>query len=511
MTYAFKAVDMRLSELLVGHAAKPVAESPIAHLCLDSRKVQPGDVFVALSGQTDDGSRYVEDAIANGAIAVLYDSSVALSIAGCESIAIDSLSEKLVVLAERRYPVSANMKVFAVTGTNGKTSCCDHYATLRAALGDVCGTIGTLGIGLNGEVSETGLTTPDVFSVHKALHSFQLDGANYASIEVSSHALAQGRVEGVSFSSAVFTNLSRDHLDYHGSLEEYGRQKSKLFESRDLQFAIVNGDDAFSEEICSAASGDCQLIRYSLQDNNADVYAKNIVLSKNGISAQVVTPWGRGELNAVQIGRFNLQNLLAVIAVLCAEGCDLTAVLEAIASLSGVAGRMQIVSSQGEPVVIVDYAHTPDALENAIRACREHCGGELIVVFGCGGDRDKGKRSLMGEVAGRWADRVVVTSDNPRTESPDAIIEDGMSGVSSCDGGSAVHIESDRQAAIDLAIAAANPSDCVLIAGKGHETYQLLNSGCIDFDDVVVAKAALDVFHQNGLQANSSTASRGLM
>ncbi|MGB2287591.1 MAG: Mur ligase family protein, partial [Porticoccaceae bacterium] len=304
-------------------------------------------------------------------------------------------------------------------------------------------------------------------------------------MEVSSHSLVQGRVAGVQISTGIFTNLSRDHLDYHGDLEAYAAAKARLFAMSTVEYAVINIDDPVGRSILSGLNTQIKAISYSLEDNQADIYCSTIGLSPEGLRASVVTPWGNGEIHSSMLGKFNLYNLLAVIAAAAIQGVNIDDIFRLIPDLRAVPGRMELVGST-EPAVVVDYAHTPDALEKALQALRVHCSGNLWVVFGCGGDRDLGKRAEMGVIAQRCADRVVVTSDNPRTESPAQIIEHILQGIS----GETV-VEPDRRAAIRQAVFAADKNDVILIAGKGHEDYQILGAQRLPFSDQAEARLAL--------------------
>jgi UDP-N-acetylmuramoyl-L-alanyl-D-glutamate--2,6-diaminopimelate ligase len=347
--------------------------------------------------------------------------------------------------------------------------------------------IGTLGAGFAGRLQPTTHTTPDAMRLQDLLAGMRGEGAVAVAMEVSSHSLSQGRVDAVRFSTAVFTNLTHDHLDFHGNLEDYGAAKARLFLYPGLRCAVINIDDAFGARLASDARIGAQRLTISLQDPAADLFAGEARFLPGGMRAVVRTPWGDGELSLPLLGRFNLANALAVLGVLGAEGIPLPEALAALALVTPVPGRMERVPSADGPVVIVDYAHTPDALEQTLRALRAHCAGRLWCVFGCGGDRDRSKRPLMGRIAREHADQVVVTSDNPRCEDPHAIIEQICAGIP--DAGAVLEV--DRHAAILRAIAAADRPDCVLIAGKGHEDYQEVRGQRTPFSDVAVAREAL--------------------
>jgi UDP-N-acetylmuramoyl-L-alanyl-D-glutamate--2,6-diaminopimelate ligase len=311
-------------------------------------------------------------------------------------------------------------------------------------------------------------------------------GAKQVALEVSSHSLVQRRVAGLKINTAVFTNLSRDHLDYHGDINAYAAAKSRLFAMQGLEHAVINSDDSVGRVILANLDQSIRAYSFSLENSDADIYCSTIGLSPEGLRASVVTPWGRGEISSPLLGKFNLANLLAVIGAAGAQGYELADILRCIPSLRAVPGRMELVDASAQPAVVVDYAHTPDALEKALQALRVHCQGNLWAVFGCGGDRDTGKRAEMGEIAQRCADKVVVTSDNPRTESPQQIIDHILQGT-----GREVIVELDRRAAIRQAIFAADKNDVILIAGKGHENYQILGAQRLPFSDPTEARLAL--------------------
>ncbi len=412
---------------------------------------------------------------------------------GVPVIWIDRLHAQVGEIASRFYGrPSEAMHVVGVTGTNGKTSTVQLIAQALHHLGYRSATIGTLGAGLHGQVEEGERTTPDAIHVQELLASFRDAGATHVAMEVSSHALEQGRVGAVTFGTAVFTNLTRDHLDYHGSMEAYGDAKAKLFGWPTLTHAVINVDDAFGRELLGRTPDRVRKLRVSAAgDLASDVRASNIVTSAEGIRFDLHTPWGARAVQTHLIGRFNVDNLLAVAAVLGALGESFDRMIDAVSALQPVNGRMsRLGGHRGQPLVVVDYAHTPDALEQSLHAVRAHCEGRLICVFGCGGERDAGKRPLMGAIAERLADVAIVTDDNPRGENGDAIVAQIMAGFAHPD---AAVVQRDRALAIAEALRIARPGDAVLIAGKGHETYQEGAAGKRPFDDLAVARAALEV------------------
>ena len=496
---------MRAAAAIDAHVARPLAEvlrgidavirtdCSVVGVRLDSRTIQAGELFVALRSETSHGAEFINSAIANGAVAVLVDEHAQLHGKQFDvpCIVVENLDRQLGVIARNMYGnAGSELSVFAATGTNGKTSCCSAYARLHSQLGAPCGFIGTLGWGVDGDYEATGYTTPDVFSTHEICAQLLQRGCEAVAIEVSSHALAQNRIAGIDVNTAVFTNLTHDHLDYHSSKADYAAQKSKLFTRDNVRTAVLNIDDKLGAQLATQLKleGRLQVLTYSLSQHHADVWADAIEFGVQGMCATVHSPWGCAKLNSTLFGEFNLSNLLAVISSLCADGFDLQHVVDAAGKLEGAAGRMQAVPNELGLHLVIDFAHTPDALENALAALRRHCDGELWVVFGCGGDRDKSKRPLMGAIAERLADRVVLTNDNPRTEAEQAIADDILSGIGKPDD---IHIELNRGRAIEYVVQSAQRDDCVLVAGKGHEDYQDINHVKLPFDDFNVVQSAL--------------------
>ena len=481
-----------LAELLPQLAQSDLAGMKISGICQDSRNVKPGDLFFARDGVSHKGIDFVCSAAAEGAVAAIVD-DVALAAADSINVTIPLIGVPDVAaliggVASRFYgEPSLNMRVVGVTGTNGKTSCAHYIAQVLEFCGETCGLVGTVGNGLLGQLRDATHTTPDAIQLQKMLAELKHQGASVVVMEVSSHALDQQRVAGVHFDAAAFTNLSRDHLDYHGNMESYGAAKARLFCDMDIDHQVVNADDAYGNRILALQDGQ-QRISFG-ESEGADVRATDITLSATGIRAQIVTLQGTFEMEAGLIGRFNLSNLLLTIAIAERLGCSLNQIDAALRQLQAVPGRMQRALND-QPLVVVDYAHTPDALEKALESLRTHCHGLLWCVFGCGGDRDTGKRTQMAEVAEKLADRVVVTSDNPRTEDPQQIIAMIMSGFQDAD---QVLKEADRVRAIEKAIAELKPQDTLLIAGKGHENYQDIQGVKMPFDDLAVARTALDL------------------
>lgn len=472
----------------------------IAGLVQDSRAVRPGDAFVAIAGFGAHGLNFVAQAETSGASVVLCEAPVptefaeAVEAARIPVVAVPRLRARLGTLADHFHASpSRTMTTVGVTGTNGKTSTVQLIAQAWTLQGRVAGTIGTLGAGLYGQVSPTGFTTPLVLRTHALLAELRDAGAQAVAMEVSSHALDQGRVDGVHFAVAVFTNLTRDHLDYHGTMDAYGEAKAKLFAWPDLGAAVLNLDDAHGRALFDAVRvrGAVPAIGVSARgDADATLRAEDIVLDLAGIA---FTLHVGGEAHAVRsplLGRFYVDNLLAVAGVLHAQGAVPATIAALLSRLAPVHGRMnRLGGDDGRPLVVVDYAHTPDALAQALDALRAHAQGRVLCVFGCGGDRDAGKRPQMAAIAEARADVVFVTDDNPRSEDGDAIVADILAGFVQP---TQARVVRDRGAAIAQAIAEARAGDLVLIAGKGHEPYQEIHGVQHPFDDTEVARAALE-------------------
>jgi UDP-N-acetylmuramoyl-L-alanyl-D-glutamate--2,6-diaminopimelate ligase len=462
----------------------------IAGIAVDSRRVRPGDVFVAYPGGVTDGRRHIPQALQAGAVAVLWESAgfrwdPALKV---PNIGVPQLREHLGEIASRFYGhPSRHLWMAGVTGTNGKTSCSHWIAQALARLGRRTAVIGTLGSGFPGQLDAAENTTPDPASLHARLDEYRRQGANGCAMEVSSHGIDQGRVNGVQFDVALFTNLSRDHLDYHKTMEDYGATKAKLFQFPQLRHAVVNLDDAFGKRLAATIDRSrVNVIGYGL--GSGEIAGHRLDLSTRGLKLEITTPWGAARLVSPVIGGFNAANLMGVLGVLMSAEVPLDDAVEALSRIEPVRGRLQMVRQSGAPLVVIDYAHTPDALEKALETLRHALqpGARLHCVFGCGGDRDPGKRPLMGEVATRLADSVVVTSDNPRSEKPRAIIAQIVTGAHPN-----YSIEEDRALAIRRALSAAQADDVVLIAGKGHESYQEIEGRRLPFDDAEVARDLL--------------------
>lgn len=503
-----------LAALLAGVA--PVTDADdrsVAGLSMDSRNVGPGVVFAACLGVRRNGADFIADAMRNGAVAVLYDSTAVTedAVSGCRELAIrrgvplvgvSGLAHRVGELAARfhRWP-SRDMIAVGVTGTNGKTSCSHYLAHAFSQDGPRCGVIGTLGYGQYGATTPGALTTPDPVTLQGVLADLRGRGARHVVLEASSHGLEQGRLAGISFDVALLTNLTRDHLDYHGDMTRYAEAKARLFRTPGLRFAVVNGDDAFGRDLLGRLPPDVRPLSYRLEGNaarrpdgeprrGADVIrGTGLRLHAGGLELAVETPWGEGVLRAPLIGRFNAANLLGVFSVLLALDVPLEESLRRLAGVRSVPGRMERFGARGgRPLVVVDYAHTPDALKQALVALRGHATGRLWCVFGCGGDRDPGKRPQMGAVAEHFADRVVLTDDNPRGERGAAIIQQIRAGMIAPLEAVVVR---DRAAAVARAIEGAGADDVVLVAGKGHEEYQVVGTERRPFSDRQVVSAML--------------------
>ncbi|MCQ4259320.1 UDP-N-acetylmuramoyl-L-alanyl-D-glutamate--2,6-diaminopimelate ligase [Stutzerimonas stutzeri] len=479
-------MPMPLNQLL----PQAAGDALIRELTLDSRKVRPGDLFLAVPGYQQDGRVHIADAIAHGAAAVAYEAegSAEMTAASAELVPVRNLAGQLSAIAGRFYgEPSRSLHLVGVTGTNGKTSVSYLIAQALNQMGERCGIIGTLGTGFHGELVLGKHTTPDAIGVQANLANLRKQGARAVAMEVSSHGLAQGRVAALAFDVAVFTNLSRDHLDYHGSMEAYGEVKAQLFDMPGLCCRVVNLDDELGRSL-AIERPESRLITYSLNDSSAYLYCPEARLDDHGIHARLVTPQGERSLRSPLLGRFNVSNVLAAVGALLGMNYPLDEILAVLPKIEGPAGRMQRLGGDGRPLVVVDYAHTPDALEKVLDALRPHARGKLVCVFGCGGDRDRGKRALMAKVAERLSDQVVVTDDNPRNEDPLQILDEIRTGFDAPDRAAFIP---GRAAAIASCIARSAIDDVILLAGKGHEDYQEIKGERLPFSDLEQASIAL--------------------
>ena len=489
-----------LSELLHGFVDYVARQDfVIRRLMLDSRAVQPGDLFIAIPGRTVDGRSFIDDAITRGVTAVLWQSEpgsepipihwrTSASGEPLPVIAIDNLSHKVGVLADRFYAEpSKSLYTVGITGTNGKTSTSQFIA--QALTGSRhCGVIGTMGWGFLPSLRSATHTTPDAVTCHQQLAELRDGGAQAVAMEVSSHALDQGRVGGVHFDCAVFTNLTHDHLDYHGNMQAYADAKARLFHWPELKCHVINQDDAYGRTLIEQQPSHIKLLRYGLDKFHGlpELYADAIRYHGTGMSMQLHTPYGSGQLDTALFGEFNIYNLLATAGVLLDAGLSFDQVMQRLQQVQPIGGRMQVIHAKDRPVVIIDYAHTPDALQQILSSTRQHQFGKLWLVFGCGGDRDRAKRPVMGAIAESFSDHVVLTNDNPRHEAPEQIIEQIRAGFRD---DKAVEIEMDRARAIRHALAHAAVNDVVVVAGKGHETYQQIGDDKFAFSDLEVVTA----------------------
>ncbi|HEX2667972.1 MAG TPA: UDP-N-acetylmuramoyl-L-alanyl-D-glutamate--2,6-diaminopimelate ligase [Gammaproteobacteria bacterium] len=476
---------MRLADL-VGSGG----DMPIKGLALDSRSIGPGYLFLACRGHDHHGLAHLADARARGAVALAYDPDGAAPYmplpAGLPAIAVTDLGHKASGIAARFYgDPTAHQHVMAVTGTNGKTSVSLITAQSLSEAGRPCGVLGTVGFGAYGSLETPTHTTPDAVTTQAWFARFRDQGLANVSMEASSHALHQGRIDGAHVEVAVFTNLTRDHLDYHGDMQGYGAAKRRLFEHPGLKCGVINLDDAFGRELAASLPSAVACIGYTLEGRESPrgttLKGMNLQLSSGGLSFDVESGLGRGRVDSRLLGRFNAENLLAVQGALLTLGFSFEDSLRALDRARTVPGRMECFGGGRElPLVVVDYAHSPDALEKSLVAARAHCRGTLWCVFGCGGERDRGKRPQMGAIAERLADRIVVTDDNPRGEDGDAIVAEILAGIQDR---SRVSMERERGRAVERAVRGAQPGDVVLVAGKGHETEQVIGRHKLHYSD----------------------------
>lgn len=526
---------MKLAYLLKPWVNQPIADCEITALYHDSRQVKPGGLFLAYPGTLTDGRSYIEQAYQAGAVAIAYEQTsqggkhkprtsphqplirplgtfspfpaireiedglreptddtldTLLSIP-IPCLPVPNLSRLLAPIASRFYQnPTQSLSITGVTGTNGKTTIAYQLTQAHALLGQSARYIGTLGQGSPSQIKPLLNTTPDALCLQGLCHAYLEQGVQEVCLEVSSHALCEGRVDEVNFQQAIYTNLTQDHLDYHGNMQAYAEAKARLFAYPSLSCAIFNQDDAYVKQMISACSPSCQIVTYALHAP-ADVQAMNCQYSLLGSEFDVLSPWGKYHLNIQGVGEFNIYNSLAVFASLMTHGYAADDVVSVMAQVVASPGRMELVRK--EPCVLIDYAHTPDALKNALSTLKElrskrNKQGQIWVVFGCGGDRDRGKRPLMGQIASQWADKIILTSDNPRNESPEQILSEIAEGIPS---GHPTKIIEDRKEAIHQVLKLADKDDIVLIAGKGHESYQQIGHQRHAFSDQEIVKQFL--------------------
>jgi UDP-N-acetylmuramoyl-L-alanyl-D-glutamate--2,6-diaminopimelate ligase len=454
----------------------------VAGICDDSREVRPGDVFIAIAGGLSDGHHFASQAVAAGAVAVLAER--AISGLDVPLIVVPELHKRRGELAAITFGhPSQALHCVGVTGTNGKTSIAYFIADMLERLGCPAGYLGTIGWGDISDLATAQLTTASAITIQQRLARLVQLGKRWAVLEVSSHALDQDRTAAVAFDVAVFSNLSRDHLDYHADFASYGAAKAKLFDYPTLDAAVINVDDEFGRSLAQRAAASLQVWTYG---RSGDIRWEDLQFHDTGVRGRWVTPWGESDFVLPLYGEFSVANMSAAVGVLCQAGMPLADVVEAAAAVRSVPGRVEFYP--GEPGVVVDFAHTPDALDKVLAALAPHVQGQLICVFGCGGDRDPGKRPLMAQAASKHADVLWLTSDNPRSEDPQLIVREMRRGLSSSSG---VHECVDRRAAIEQAIRQAEPGDLVVIAGKGHEDYQEIKGEKVPFSDREVVQSIL--------------------
>jgi len=498
MTVAPAAARRSLAGLLDGLAELP-RDVEVDDLTQDGRAARPGCAFLAVHGTHEHGLKYAPQAVANGARAILWEPAPVAQVPDLPSeilvAPVPHLREHASTIADRFFgSPSRDLAIAGITGTNGKTTCAYLLAQALEAAGRPAAYMGTIGTGRPRALVASSLTTGDAVTVQRTLARLKADGARNVAMEVSSHAIDQWRVGAVRFRSAAFTNLTRDHLDYHGSMESYAATKARLFRTEGLESRIINVDDPFGRQLAIDPRGRGRLVVFSRGHQShtraADgfVRAMHVELSTRGIEMEFDSSWGSGALTSSLVGDFNVENLLTVIALLLDWGLAPDQATDALGRVHAAPGRMETFGGGRAPLTVVDYAHTPDALRKALSAARAHARGRLVVVFGCGGDRDPGKRPLMGEIAAELADDIVITDDNPRTESPEAITREIAAGIPA---GRPYRIEHDRGRAIRDAVIDADADDVVVIAGKGHEDYQVYGQERRHFSDQKAVAGAL--------------------
>ncbi len=476
-----------LAELLAGFAVIDQSDDQqVTDITSDSRRVTPGSLFLAGQGLEHHGLEFLEQALARGAAAVAWEpvEGIEPPAAPVPMIRVENLARNAGLIANRFFGMpSEYLHVTGITGTNGKTSVASFIAQALAARQQRCGVMGTLGAGFPGQLEDIGHTTPDAVEVHRHLALMKKQGATHVAMEVSSHALDQARVAAVSFDTAILTNLSRDHLDYHGDMASYADAKRALFAWPGLRAAVINADDVFGGELLQHMSGYVDTLAYSVNGPVAgfrNLVARDLEADAEGIRFTVWLDDVSATVSSGLLGVFNVQNVLAAMGALIMDGMPLADAAQAMSVLRSVPGRMERLGGGSQPLVVVDYAHTPDALKKVLSTLRGHVAGRLIVVFGCGGDRDWGKRPFMGEVVEQYADMHIITNDNPRYEDPNEIVTQIRAGLKSP---RRLPVILDREEAIRAALQVAKPGDCVLVAGKGHENYQIIGDEKLPFSD----------------------------
>ncbi|PSV31708.1 UDP-N-acetylmuramoyl-L-alanyl-D-glutamate--2,6-diaminopimelate ligase [Photobacterium sp. GB-72] len=475
-----------------------LTESQIDAITLDSREVTAGSLFTAVNGHTVDGRRFIDTAIKAGASAIIAEADgianegdIALK-DGVYIVYLQDLNHKLSAIAGRFFDhPDQKLALYAVTGTNGKTTISQLLAQWANLVGYKAGVMGTTGNGLLVDLKPAANTTGSAIEIQQTLAQLVEQGADFAAMEVSSHGLVQGRIRDLHFKASIFTNLSRDHLDYHGNMQNYADAKKSLFTEHQSGIAIINADDAVGaswlKDIPNAVAVaiDPQAV---VNHAGLKLWATEVQFSTQGVTIEFDSSWGQGKFTAPLVGSFNATNLLLALATLLATNHSMADLLEKAPQLQAVIGRMEVFQDTDKAMMVVDYAHTPDALEKALQALRVHCDGKLWCIFGCGGDRDSGKRPMMAEVAERLADQIILTDDNPRSEDPKDIVDDMLAGLISPESATIIH---DRETACRHALTHASCQDIILVAGKGHEDYQILADRTIHYSDRETVAALL--------------------
>ncbi|RLJ22581.1 UDP-N-acetylmuramoyl-L-alanyl-D-glutamate--2,6-diaminopimelate ligase [bacterium endosymbiont of Escarpia laminata] len=512
MTAHVNAQGIRLSELLGGFVSVTQKEDRVVtNISLDSRFIEEGGLFLACLGGSVHGLDFADQALGEGAAAIVWEPDGVVNERKAERLAaevdipllrVENLARRASLLAARFYGYpSRSMTVVGITGTNGKTSV-SHLLAQALEPDTPTGIIGTLGAGFVGALIDTGFTTPDAVTLQSLLAQLKTEGAKALVMEVSSHALAQDRAAAIHFDLAVFTNISRDHFDFHGTMSNYFAAKQRLFHMPDLRCAVINLDDPFGPELLDSLAADVDAVVYSVSPEACPpdgisgwIRAEVILPAADGMEIHFSSQWGGGVLHTSLMGRFNASNLLAALSVLLYKGWPLEQALAKLSKATTVEGRLERFGNDGRPCVVVDFAHTPDALENVLLAVRSHCASRMTIVFGCGGDRDRGKRPQMGRIAEQYADSIIVTDDNPRGEESRAIIDQILAGMEHPE---QARVEANRAEAIRLAVLSAGAEDLVLVAGKGHETYQQIGDRKLPFSDREQVIQALDDWQDGG-------------
>ena len=484
----------KISEFIKPSLILNSADIEVKGISYNSKDTKEGDIFVCMVGEHTDGHNYAQMAVEKGACAVISQQELDLNV---PILLVEDTSLALGKLANVFYEFpSKELYLIGVTGTNGKTTVTHLIENIFEHASKPCGLIGTLGQRISSEAvyTEAKHTTPQAPELQATLRKMIDNKLENVVMEVSSHSLEQHRIEGCEFNGAVFTNLTQDHLDYHITMTNYSKAKAKLFSMlknpKENRFAVLNLDDEYAMDMLNATAGDAEILAYSIHNEKADIIAKNIAYSSFGANFDCKTPFGDKKINLQMTGEFSIYNALAALCAGILSGIDIDTCIKALEATKNVSGRFEVVST--EPLIIVDYAHTPDGLDNVLRAAKELVkeDGELICLFGCGGDRDATKRPKMAQIADKLADKVIITSDNPRSEDPQQIITDILAGIKSLDG-DRIFVEIDRREAIERAVKLSKLNDVIVVAGKGHEDYQILKNETIHFDDREEVKKAI--------------------